>query len=81
MMVAVPWLAAAVAVEAQTPPRSGQNTPNGLALPLYLGKHVDEMVKRHEIRVLVVYGKSSFFYDAGRPEGIFTRPSKSLRSL
>jgi membrane-bound lytic murein transglycosylase MltF len=74
MVVAVPWLAAAVAVEAQTPPGSGQNTANGLALPLYLGKHVGdlgEMVKQHEIRVLVVYGKSSFFYDAGRPEGIF----------
>jgi membrane-bound lytic murein transglycosylase MltF len=74
MIFAVPWLAAAVVLQAKSPPSPGQNTSNGLALPLHLGKRVgdlDEMVKQHEIRVLVVYGKSSFFYDAGRPEGIF----------
>ena len=29
------------------------------------------MLKKHEIRVLVVPGQSSFFYDKGHPEGIY----------
>ena len=31
----------------------------------------DGMIKRRNIRALVVYSKSCFFYDQGRPEGIF----------
>ena len=50
-----------------------QSTPS-LELPLTFERHVgdlDEMLKRHEIRVLVVPSRSGFFYDAGRPQGIF----------
>ena len=32
---------------------------------------LDAMMKRHEIRVLVVPSHSGFFYDQGQPEGIF----------
>jgi membrane-bound lytic murein transglycosylase MltF len=56
-------------------PRSdaSQSTP-ALELPITFERRVgdlDAMVKRHEIRVLVVPGRSSFFYDKGHPEGIF----------
>ena len=69
----VVWAAVAVG---QAPVKNAEESPggNGLALPLHIGKHVgdlDEMVKRNEIRVLVVYSQSGFFYNAGRPEGIF----------
>jgi len=84
VMLAAVWFAATNAVKAQSPSGSSQTPSNGLALPLSLGKHVgdlDEMVKRHEIRVLVVYGRSSFFYDAGRPEGIFYETFEAFRKL
>ncbi len=45
-----------------------------LSLPLNFEKHtgdLDGMVKRHDIRALVVYSRSGFFYDAGQPEGIY----------
>jgi membrane-bound lytic murein transglycosylase MltF len=45
-----------------------------LKLPLTFERHLgdlDEMVKRHEIRILVVPSRSGFFYDQGRPQGIF----------
>lgn len=32
---------------------------------------LDGMIKRRRIRALVVYSRSGFFYDNGRPEGIF----------
>ena len=43
-------------------------------MPLDFQRHLgdlDGMVKRHEIRALVVYSRSGFFYDAGQPEGIY----------
>jgi ABC-type amino acid transport substrate-binding protein len=43
-------------------------------LPLNFERHtgdLDGMVGRHEIRALVVYSQSGFFYDAGQPEGIY----------
>jgi len=43
-------------------------------LPLNFEKHtgdMDGMVKRHEIRALVVYSRSGFFFNAGQPEGIY----------
>jgi membrane-bound lytic murein transglycosylase MltF len=52
-----------------------QQTPSAtLSLPLNFQRHtgdLDGMVKRHEIRALVVYSRSGFFYDAGQPEGIY----------
>ena len=48
-----------------------QGNTAGLAVPheLWTGD-LDEMIKRRRIRALVVYSKSAFFYDQGRPEGI-----------
>ena len=52
-----------------------QRVPSApLSLPLNFERHtgdLDGMVKRHEIRALVVYSRSGFFYDAGHPEGIY----------
>ena len=62
-------------IAGQRPLSGGQTgSGNSLALPLTMEKHVGdlhEMLKRHEIRVLVVHSRSGFFYNAGRPEGIF----------
>jgi len=44
-----------------------------LTLPRHFGHFTDDwdqVVKRGALRVLVVYGKSSFFFDRGRPRGI-----------
>jgi membrane-bound lytic murein transglycosylase MltF len=44
-----------------------------LSLPVNFERHtgdLDGMVKRRQIRVLVVPSRTGFFYDAGRPEGI-----------
>lgn len=42
-----------------------------LSIPVQRWKgDLDGMVKRREIRALVVYSRSGFFYDHGRPEGI-----------
>jgi membrane-bound lytic murein transglycosylase MltF len=56
--------------QSQTNPHS---TPS-LELPLTFERHVgdlDAMVNRGEIRVLVVPSRSGFFYDQGRPQGIY----------
>lgn len=59
----------------QQPSPGQQQAPYApLSLPLNFERHtgdLDGMVKRHEIRALVVYSRSGFFYDAGRPEGIY----------
>jgi membrane-bound lytic murein transglycosylase MltF len=52
---------------------SAQSTP-ALELPLNFERQVgdlDGMLKRHQIRVLVVPSRSGFFYDKGHPQGIF----------
>ncbi len=59
----------ATAPQSQANPKS---TPS-LELPLTFERHVgdlDAMVKRREIRVLVVPSRSGFFYDQGQPQGI-----------
>jgi membrane-bound lytic murein transglycosylase MltF len=72
----------AAAPSTQAPTRSAQQPSPGqqqapsanLSLPLNFEKHTGDlegMVKRHEIRALVVYSRSGFFYDAGQPEGIY----------
>lgn len=56
-------------------PKTGHpQSPSSLELPLTFERHVgdlDAMVKRREIRVLVVPSRSGFFYDQGQPEGIY----------
>ena len=50
---------------------SAQQT-TALALPKDFGRFTgdwDQIVKRGYLRVLVVYSKSGFFYDKGRPRG------------
>ena len=65
-----------IAASAQQP-SLGQQTRSSsapLSLPLNFQRHtgdLDGMVKRHEIRALVVFSRSGFFYDAGQPEGIY----------
>ncbi len=48
--------------------------PPDAGLPLSFERHtgdLDEMVKRGNIRALVLYSRSGFFYVDGRPEGIY----------
>jgi membrane-bound lytic murein transglycosylase MltF len=49
-----------------------QTSPPALPIPVqrWTGD-LDAMIKRRQIRALVVYSRSGFFYDNGRPEGIF----------
>ena len=54
-------------------PDSGAPQEGALALPLTFGRYtgdLDDMSKRRNIRALVVYSRSGFFYDKGRPRGI-----------
>ena len=58
----------------QSSPGQQQSPSATLSLPLNFQRHtgdLDGMVKRHEIRALVVYSRSGFFYDAGQPQGIY----------
>ncbi len=58
----------------QSSPGQQQSPSATPSLPLNFQRHtgdLDGMVKRHEIRALVVYSRSGFFYDAGQPEGIY----------
>ena len=61
--------AAAAKSRAEVPQSTGS-----FELPINFERHVgdlDAMVKRHQIRVLVVPSRSGFFYDKGQPQGIF----------
>jgi membrane-bound lytic murein transglycosylase MltF len=56
-------------------PQSKANlqTTSSLELPVKFERRLgdlDGMLKKHEIRVLVVPGRSSFFFDKGHPQGI-----------
>ena len=54
-------------------PDSGPPQEGALALPLTFGRYtgdLDVMSKRRNIRALVSYSRSGFFYDKGRPRGI-----------
>ena len=49
-------------------------TSSSLELPVNFEPHVgdlDDMVKRRQIRVLVIPSRSGFFYDKGQPHGIY----------
>jgi membrane-bound lytic murein transglycosylase MltF len=61
-------------IQGWTHPGYPQNAPKEFSIPLNFGRHMgdlDGMVKRREIRVLVVPSRSGFFYDAGHPQGIY----------
>jgi membrane-bound lytic murein transglycosylase MltF len=52
---------------------SGRSKANSQRLPTpytHWTGDLDGMIKRRQIRALVVYSRSAFFYDKGRPEGI-----------
>ena len=47
---------------------------NAASLPLNFERHIDDldgMVRRRDIRALVFYSRSGFFYVNGRPQGIY----------
>jgi len=55
-----------------------------LSLPVNFERRtgdLDEMVKRRNIRALVILNPIGFFYDKGAPRGASTRLLKSFRSL
>jgi len=62
---------------AQAPATSSDKAPSrspDMGLPLNFQRHIgdlDEMVKARNIRALVLYSHSSFFYVNGKPEGIY----------
>jgi len=60
---------------ATTTPRSGPSQSSAsLELPINFERRVgdlDGMVKRRQIRVLVIPSRSGFFYDKGQPHGIY----------
>src|SRR5215469_1909861 len=54
-------------------PDSGPSQDLALALPLTAGRYtgdLDVMSQKRNIRALVVYSRSGFFYDKGHPKGI-----------
>ena len=56
------------------PATTAHHSEEEQALPLTFERHTDDldaMVKRGNIRALVVYNKSGFFYVNGRPQGIY----------
>jgi membrane-bound lytic murein transglycosylase MltF len=61
--------------QAAAKPRPEATQPTGsLELPISFERQVGDlagMVKRHQIRALVVPSRSGFFYDMGRPQGIY----------
>ncbi len=65
----LPGLASAIAPLDKGVPASGT-----AGLPLNFERHTDDldaMVKRRNIRALVLYSRSGFFYVNGRPQGIY----------
>ena len=74
ILLSVPCQTPRTILQAQTTSEQSKNSPASLSLPLTTESHLGDlegMTKRHEIRVLVVHSRSGFFYNAGRPEGIF----------
>jgi membrane-bound lytic murein transglycosylase MltF len=53
---------------------ANQQNSRSLELPISFERHVgdlDGMVKRRQIRVLVIPSRSGFFYDKGQPHGVY----------
>jgi membrane-bound lytic murein transglycosylase MltF len=65
------WASASIEKPAEIPQSAPQRNATALSMPNdHWTGDLDGMIKRRQIRALVVYGKSAFFYDQGRPEGI-----------
>jgi membrane-bound lytic murein transglycosylase MltF len=65
---------AAYRSRATTQSPANQQTSSSLELPVNFERHLgdlDGMVKRRQIRVLVIPSRSGFFYDKGQPHGIY----------
>jgi membrane-bound lytic murein transglycosylase MltF len=66
-------------------PDSGFSPPKeSLALPVTSERHIgdlDDMLARRRIRALVVYSRSAFFYDKGRPRGISYEAVEEFQSF
>jgi membrane-bound lytic murein transglycosylase MltF len=59
---------------AATPQQNTSQSPASLDVPIRFERHLGDlngMVKRRQIRALVVPSRSGFFYDKGHPRGIF----------
>src|SRR5208283_5446316 len=79
----IAFVAAPILLSAQLAANDGSATPQAqanqqgvtsLELPLNFERRVgdlDGMVKRRQIRVLVIPSRSGFFYDKGQPHGIY----------
>jgi membrane-bound lytic murein transglycosylase MltF len=66
-------LVACIGLGAYSEPGTLTFAPQQRPLPIPYGLwtgDLDGMIKRRQIRALVVYSRSAFFYDHGRPEGI-----------
>jgi membrane-bound lytic murein transglycosylase MltF len=64
-------------------PSAGQEKNNtvGVALPAHYERHTDDldgMVKRRNIRALVMLNPIGFFYDQGRPHGVMYEALQEL---
>ena len=58
--------------QAAAPSPTSSTATKALLLPLHFEQHtgdLEEMVKRHNIRALVILNPIGFFYDKGRPRG------------
>jgi membrane-bound lytic murein transglycosylase MltF len=56
---------------------------NSIALPLSIGRHtgdLDEMLKRRNIRALVLINRVGFFYDQGHPKGVMYEALEEFQS-
>lgn len=68
------WQAEAASQSSGSSSQETSTPPSSLKLPLTFGRDLgdlDGMVKRHQIRALVVPSHSGFFYDRGQPHGIY----------
>jgi membrane-bound lytic murein transglycosylase MltF len=68
-----PAASPAPSTAASSPPTSSPAKTNALSLPLNFDRHtsdLDDMLKRRNIRVLVMPNPIGFFYDKGQPRGI-----------
>src|SRR3954454_198163 len=57
---------------------------NSLVLPVSIGRHtgdLDEMVKRRNVRALVLLSHIGFFYDKAQPRGIVYEALEGLQSF
>jgi membrane-bound lytic murein transglycosylase MltF len=72
-------VSSAVSSPDEPPPPS-----NSLALPVSIDRHtgdLDEMIRRREIRALVLISPIAFFFDKGQPRGVAYEALRELQSF